>query len=103
MTTSHEIFPLNLPCEQRLKRIDLPHLYVHHQWGDLADLSKILKILLIPFSIFFFNRGFDTRTRGDSLKFYKKRFTYCFSKHVANRAMEQLTIVGDSLTLLRID
>jgi len=63
-----------LPYEERLKLLHLPSLYARRLRGDLIETFKILKGFTNINPSIFFERISSTRTRGHSLKLYKKNF-----------------------------
>ena len=74
--------------EDRLKTLHLPSLYVRRLWGDLIETFKILKgFTNIKINILF-ERSTDSRTRGLSLKLFKKEFrTNIYKNFFSNRVI----------------
>ena len=70
-----------LPYEERLKILHLPSLYARRLRGDLIETFKILKGFTDTNPDIFFKRNSSSRTRGHSLKLYKKKFSTKMYKH----------------------
>ena len=72
--------------EDRLKTLHLPSLYVRHLQGNLIEIFKILKSFTNINVDILFERFTDSRTRGHSLKLFKKGFrTNIYKNFFSNR------------------
>ena len=75
-----------LPYEERLRILHLPSLCARRLRGDLIETSKILKGFTDTNPDIFFERNSSSRTRGHSLKLYKKKFrTKMYQHNFSNR------------------
>ena len=93
-----------LTCEDRLKYLHLPTLYVRRLRGDLIKTFKILKGFTDIDAKILFRKSTYDRTRGHNLKLYKKKFTTniyknFFSNRIINswNQLPQYVIEADNI------